>query len=43
MAFEHGKMDIADQQKTFHGFIKTGIYLGVIVAIILVILMIFGV
>lgn len=39
---EHGKMNIADQQKTFDAFIKWGIWLSVITAIILIFLAIVG-
>ena len=42
-AHEHGKMNIADQQKTFDGFIKWGIWLSVIVALILILLAIVGI
>lgn len=43
MAHEHGKMEISEQEKTFHGFIKAGIYTSVLVAIILIFLAIVGV
>lgn len=43
MAHEHGKMDISEHEKTFHGFVKTGVYVSVIVAIVLIFLAIVGV
>lgn len=40
---EHGKMNIAEHEKTFAGFIKWGIWLSVIVAVILIFLAIVGI
>ena len=38
----HGEMNIAEQKKTFDGFIKAGVWLSVIVAVILIFLAIVG-
>ena len=43
MAHEHGKMNVADQHKTFAGFVKGLIYLSVVTAIILIFLAIVGI
>lgn len=40
---DHGKMNIAEQQKTFDGFIKAGVWLSVIVVIALIFLAIVGI
>ncbi len=40
--YKHGSMDIHSQQKAYAGFIKGGIWLGVISAGILVFLAIFN-
>ena len=39
---EHGKMNIADQERVFAAFIKWGIWLSVIVAIALIFLAFVG-
>lgn len=39
----HGEMDIAEQERTFDGFIKAGVILSGIVTFILIILAIFRV
>ena len=36
---KHGEMDISVQQKTFDGFIKTGIWTSVVVIIALIFLL----
>ena len=41
--FKPGEMDITEQQKTFDGFIKWGIWLSVLVVVILIVLAIFGI
>lgn len=38
----HGQMNIADQQRTFDAFIRFWIYLGAVVAVILIFLAIVG-
>lgn len=40
---EQGKMNITEQEKTFDGFIKAGIWLSVIVAFLLILLAIVGI
>ena len=40
---EHGKMNIAEQQKTFDGFIKGGIWLGAVTTVALIFLAIVGI
>lgn len=39
---EHGKMDITEQNRTFEGFIKGGIYLGVFSAAALIFMAVFN-
>ncbi|MCA0846546.1 aa3-type cytochrome c oxidase subunit IV [Salipiger thiooxidans] len=39
---KHGTMDITDQEKTFHGFIKFVIRSVVVIFVIVVIMAIFG-
>jgi hypothetical protein len=41
-AHEHGKMKIAEQEKTFHGFIKAGIWLVYACIAIALFLAVFG-
>lgn len=38
-----GEMDITEQERTFHGFIKAGIILSGIVAVLLIFLAIVGI
>lgn len=38
-----GEMDISEQKRTFEGFIKYGIWLSVVVALLLVLLAIVGI
>lgn len=40
--YEHGKMDITEQEKTFEGMIKLGIRLSIVVTFILVFLALFN-
>jgi len=40
--FKHGTMDIEQQEKTFHGFVKGGMWLGTFVVGILIFLAIFN-
>jgi len=40
--YKHGSMDVSNQQKTFAGFLKGGIWLGGIATGILVFLAIFN-
>ena len=40
---KHGEMDISVQEKTFHGFIKTGVWSTVIIIIALIFLAIVGI
>lgn len=39
----HGEMNIEEQKKTYAGFIKAGIWLSVIVAVLLIFLAIVGI
>lgn len=39
---EGGVMDITEQERTFQGFLKAGVYLAVVVIVALIILAIFG-
>ena len=41
--YKPGEMDIAEQEKTFAGFIKAGIWLGVVSILILIFLAIVGI
>lgn len=40
---KHGEMDISVQEKTFQGFLKTGVWTSVIVVILLIFLAIVGI
>ncbi|MEM7524387.1 MAG: aa3-type cytochrome c oxidase subunit IV [Pseudomonadota bacterium] len=42
-AHEPGKMNIVEQEKTFEGFIKSGVILSVVVIFLLILLAIFGI
>ncbi len=41
--YKHGEMDISVQEKTYNGFIKTGIWASVVVTITLIFLAIVGI
>ncbi len=40
---KHGEMDISVQEKTYNGFIKTGVWTSVVVIIALIFLAIVGI
>ncbi|MEM7268128.1 MAG: aa3-type cytochrome c oxidase subunit IV [Pseudomonadota bacterium] len=41
--YKPGEMDVSEQEKTFDGFIKAGVWLSVITIVILVFLAIVGI
>jgi hypothetical protein len=41
--YQPGEMNITEQKKTFEGFLKAGVWLGVVVVFLLIVLAIFGI